>query len=196
MEADMMNYTFDWVYRFYLKQAEATVNRKCKKEDREDVLQLFWMRVARYLPEFDESKGLLRTWLTNLLLQQVIDTWRRSKPAASVVLAIDDEDVGVSEDYQFERQEDVLARLEEIISTMREVETLSPMLKEAILLRHVHGCEYDEMSEKLAVPLGTVKSRVHNALVKVHKKPPTAVAVREYNWKRRHGLIELQADAD
>ncbi len=41
------------------------------------------------------------------------------------------------------------------------LESLSPRLREAFQLRFLHELSYDEISERLGVPGGTVKSRIH-----------------------------------
>jgi RNA polymerase sigma-70 factor (ECF subfamily) len=40
---------------------------------------------------------------------------------------------------------------------------ISPVLREVILLRYFEGHGIEEIAEILSVPVGTVKSRLHNA---------------------------------
>ena len=46
----------------------------------------------------------------------------------------------------------------------KTVERLSPPLKEVVYLRFALDFRLEEMAEALELPLGTVKSRLHNAL--------------------------------
>ncbi|WP_082394111.1 RNA polymerase sigma factor [Bacillus sp. JCM 19034] len=41
------------------------------------------------------------------------------------------------------------------------INTLSPKLREAIILRYVHQLKVEEISKTLGIPVGTVKSRIH-----------------------------------
>jgi len=50
------------------------------------------------------------------------------------------------------------------------ISTLSPEHREAILLRDVEGYSYEEMVAMLAIPLGTVKSRINAARLLLRKE--------------------------
>ena len=50
---------------------------------------------------------------------------------------------------------------------------LSPEHREVILLRFVDGFTMEEIAQSLEVPLGTVKSRTHNAIAKLRNDPET-----------------------
>ena len=43
--------------------------------------------------------------------------------------------------------------------------------REVLLLRFVDGFSLEEVSEALAIPLGTVKSRMHNAIAALRADP-------------------------
>jgi DNA-directed RNA polymerase specialized sigma24 family protein len=44
---------------------------------------------------------------------------------------------------------------------------LSPELREAVILRDLQGLEYSEIREVLAVPEGTVKSRINRGRIEL-----------------------------
>ena len=49
------------------------------------------------------------------------------------------------------------------------LQTLSPELKEAIILRDLEGMAYNEIAELLQIPEGTVKSRINRGRVELAK---------------------------
>jgi RNA polymerase sigma-70 factor (ECF subfamily) len=51
----------------------------------------------------------------------------------------------------------------------KAIEKLPPKFKEVILLRDVQGFAYEEMSQILNIPLGTVKSRVNRGRLKLQE---------------------------
>ena len=51
----------------------------------------------------------------------------------------------------------------------RTIEKLPPKFKEVILLRDVQGFAYEEISQILNIPLGTVKSRVNRGRLKLQE---------------------------
>lgn len=58
----------------------------------------------------------------------------------------------------------VAAKTAQAADQLREALTqLSPLLKEILDLRYFGGCSYQDMAEALAVPVGTVMSRLHAA---------------------------------
>src|SRR5205814_10164534 len=60
------------------------------------------------------------------------------------------------------------AVLSERAESVREaVSRLTPTTRDALVLFYFQGLAYDEIAHALEVPLGTVKSRIHNALSKL-----------------------------
>ncbi len=50
------------------------------------------------------------------------------------------------------------------------IDTLQNKYKEALILRDIEGISYKQIAEILSVPVGTVKSRVNRARIKLQKK--------------------------
>ena len=49
------------------------------------------------------------------------------------------------------------------------VEKLPDFLKQVLILAYYQGLKYREIADILDIPVGTVKSRLHAALVKLHE---------------------------
>jgi RNA polymerase sigma-70 factor (ECF subfamily) len=78
-----------------------------------------------------------------------MDAHRREKPNEALV----------GEPAAVERAED--ARLE----TMRlAIGDLPDVLRETLRLKLAHDLSYDELAEVMAVPIGTIRSRLHHAV--------------------------------
>ena len=52
----------------------------------------------------------------------------------------------------------------------RAVETLSAEQRSVVLLCHYEGLSYPEIAEALGIPVGTVKSRMHNAMHRLREQ--------------------------
>ncbi|MDE5414813.1 RNA polymerase sigma factor [Alkalihalobacterium chitinilyticum] len=50
------------------------------------------------------------------------------------------------------------------------INTLSPKLREAIILRYVHQMKVEEIAKTLGIPVGTVKSRIHKGISNMKHK--------------------------
>ena len=51
----------------------------------------------------------------------------------------------------------------------KAIDKLSPKFRQVILLRDIQGFSYEEISQIVKIPLGTVKSRVNRARLKLQK---------------------------
>ena len=57
-----------------------------------------------------------------------------------------------------------MGRMRKQLDIQAALERLSPKLREVLVLAVHQGCSYDEIAAILSIPVGTVKSRVFNAL--------------------------------
>jgi RNA polymerase sigma-70 factor (ECF subfamily) len=127
----------------------------------EDATQDALVEIYRSLPRF-EGRSRLRTWmfgLTRNVCGQRRRATRRERGGAAgseVLQRIPD----VSLDL-----EGALARREVQDAVRAAIESLGPEHRGVILLREIEGLRYEEIAEVLGVPVGTVRSRLHNARV-------------------------------
>lgn len=131
--------------------------------DVEDLAQETFLRVHRALPRFeDRGPGHLKRWIVTIAARVAIDHLRRKRtPHESF-----DETVhrlptaGTDELAGFRRLgHRVEAALTELGAEQRSV----------LVLRQLHGLEYQEIADALQVDLGTVKSRLHRARAKLQQ---------------------------
>ena len=59
--------------------------------------------------------------------------------------------------------ENELVRRERQKTISAAINSLKPKLREIIILYEINNCSYEEISQKLKCPIGTVKSRLYNA---------------------------------
>ena len=128
--------------------------------DAEDVLQETFAGALRHLRDF-EGRASVKTWLSRILVRQAARCYRsrrrhRATPLDSLSGTSQGRLVGktaTSTENPSDTRIDVLAVLE----------TLSPAHREVIVLRELQGMSYDEIADILAVPGGTVESRLFRA---------------------------------
>jgi RNA polymerase sigma-70 factor (ECF subfamily) len=61
----------------------------------------------------------------------------------------------------------LLARREVQARVRSAIESLGPEHRDVVLLREIEGLRYGEIADILQIPLGTVRSRLHNARVEL-----------------------------
>ena len=130
--------------------------------DAEDLVQETLLRAWRGWAGFTQGSNV-RAWLLTILRNTFVSRWR-SRKREGTSISLDDADphaiyraVG-SQDPEgqfFERVVDaqVLAAVEELPVDFRE----------ALVLSDLEGLPYAEVAEVLAIPIGTVKSRLFRA---------------------------------
>lgn len=142
-------------YRWLLGQYRTRVVRLAAhvlrgSGDAEDVAQDTFVRAFQQLPKF-RGQGRFSAWLFSITVHLCLDR-RRSSHADHEVPA-DAAPETVSADTPPE------TRL--LIETL--LDQLTPPMRAALVLREIEGFEYDEISAALAIPVGTVRSRLHTA---------------------------------
>jgi RNA polymerase sigma-70 factor, ECF subfamily len=127
----------------------------------EDIAQDTMLAVWRKAHLFVESKGSITTWIYTIARNLRIDRLRRHV----VWQDIDDEaDRLVSN----EEAPDVTVSRGEVRDLVRDaLRLLPPEQLEAVQLSYVDGLSHHEISERLKMPLGTVKSRIRLAYQKI-----------------------------
>lgn len=130
----------------------------------EDVTQDVLIEVFRCLPRF-EGRSRLRTWM--LALAHNLCRQRRrgcDGPGRAAFTEATDEVLRTVADATADLDA-LLARRELQVQVRSAIESLGPEHREAVLLREIEGLSYAEIAEVTRVPVGTVRSRLHNARV-------------------------------
>lgn len=131
----------------------------------DDLAQEVFLQVLRSADRF-RGQSRFRTWLYGVA-NHVCRHWVRSTSRRQRVLVEGTgEDSGSAELPQVDERPDALDRLqrEERARSVRDaVAGLSSDHKQVLLLADWEDMSYPEIAEALAIPVGTVKSRVHHA---------------------------------
>ncbi|MEW6653261.1 MAG: sigma-70 family RNA polymerase sigma factor [Bacteroidota bacterium] len=128
-----------------------------------DVFVIIWRKISK----FDMKDGNVYTWLVTIARNKAVDSLRRERVAGQTVQLYDDE----YEDYfilpTFEKNIDSLdfrtafaikPKIEKALSKLTDTQ------KYVLHLAYYEGYSVDEISDKLNVPIETVRSKVMNAL--------------------------------
>ncbi|BFM12872.1 sigma-70 family RNA polymerase sigma factor [Simiduia litorea] len=129
----------------------------------EELVQEVMIKVWQRAGQFDAKKSSASTWLYTIARNSRIDWLRRQANAVTEELAADDL-------YEDETSETPFSLLQHHRQHNSVHDALAGLPDEqALVLRKVYmeGLSHSEVSEDLALPLGTVKSRVRLALKKL-----------------------------
>jgi RNA polymerase sigma-70 factor (ECF subfamily) len=128
----------------------------------QDLTQEVFLRVFRTLKSFHSTEGSFGTWLARVTRNLLIDNYRRTRQER-VTDSIEEqlpmlEQVGPGVSA---RPDQALAGREASEILQVALQRLSPELREAVILRDLQEMEYREIADVLAIPEGTVKSRIN-----------------------------------
>jgi RNA polymerase sigma-70 factor (ECF subfamily) len=164
----------------------------------EDVLQETLLRVHTRCHLYRNGRPV-RPWLYAIAAHQAIDAQRRSRRHSLVSLhqPADRRDtystdfVGALVDLA---ASNAPPPLEALIEAERQTwvrESVSRMpdaMRQTLILAYYQGLKYTEIANLLAIPLGTVKSRVHAAIAWLRERAEAGQPVRRPTPSLRHGL--------
>ena len=135
--------------------------------DAKDLAQEAFIRVYRAFSRIDPQANL-ESWLYRIVTNLYIDMLRRRPKVriesldAPLVTAKGDEVSREVPDESADPEETVLnTQLDADIQ--RALAALSVDLRMVVVLSDIEGRSYEEISEALRIPVGTVKSRLHRA---------------------------------
>ncbi len=129
----------------------------------EEVAQEVFLEVWRTATRFDTERGAASTWILTMAHRRAIDRVRSAQAAHDR-----DERVAVRDQppaYD-EVADQVETRLEHE-QVRRCLTTLTDLQRESVRLAYYSGYTYREVAELLGVPLGTIKTRLRDGLIRL-----------------------------
>jgi RNA polymerase sigma-70 factor (ECF subfamily) len=130
-------------------------------ETAEDITQDTMLAIWRKAHLFVEQKGSITTWIYTIARNLRIDRLRRQ------VVWLDIEEEAERLESADEPADITVARGEIQDRVRGALSLLPPEQFEAVQLSYVEGLSHHEISERLNMPLGTVKSRIRLAYQKI-----------------------------
>jgi RNA polymerase sigma-70 factor (ECF subfamily) len=132
--------------------------REAAEELTQDVILTAWRKAAR----FDASRGRLSTWLITIAHNLAVDRLRRETGVTRPTLVLVDE---VPEQSGIDEEAAMLER----DAAMRALDSLSDAERRLLARAYFRGLTAREIAEADGIPLGTVKTRLRAALIKVRR---------------------------
>lgn len=136
-------------FRFTNRRAEA-----------EDLTQEILIRVYQNLRSYRPEAGSFQNWILRVARNLIIDHYRQVRRIPKTGGSEELETINIT-DERIPSPQRAAEQVEASRFLQDGIQSLSPELKEAIVLRELEGMSYSDMAEVLNVPEGTVKSRIN-----------------------------------
>ncbi len=159
------NSAFQYLYNNY-KGALFTIVKQIITDDviAGDVLQEAFIMAWKNIEKYDAAKGRLFTWLYNVTRNCAINTLR------SKSYKIEQKNDSIENYVNYLDQRDTQVININQIGLRKQVYQLKEDYKNVLELSYFNGFTHEEIAKTLAIPLGTVKTRLRNALIELRKQ--------------------------
>ena len=134
------------------------------RADAEDIVQEVFAQVWGQAKRYDPSRGAVAAWILTLARSRAIDRLRarRARPEAAAEPGAAERvpDAAANQDLE-------LLSAEQVLRLQRALEGLPEAQREALELAYYEGLTHAEVAVRLAEPLGTIKTRIRQAVIKL-----------------------------
>ena len=139
-------------------------------EEAEDVtLDVFW-QIWRQAGRYDPSRGAPPAWIFTVARSRAIDRLRARQRREDRTLSFDDPEMKL-DPLDEQATPDQVASFRQTRDAVREaMKVLSPVQREAVEMAFFKGLTHVEIAEKLGQPLGTIKTRIRQGLIRLRQQ--------------------------
>lgn len=152
-------------YRFLIERYEDKISRYVKRisgvapESVEDIVQDVFLKVYININSYDPEKSF-SSWIYRIAHNETINFWRRNKRKNDLVISLENENaLGNMSDHHNVANE-VYGKINSGF-VRGELDSLSERYRAAITMKYAEEASYKEISEKLAIPIGTVGTLIN-----------------------------------
>ena len=159
------NQAFSFLYDHYAG-ALYSIIRQIVTDNNElagDVLQEVFINIYRKIDSYDQAKGRLFTWMLNIARNASIDTLR-SKSYQNA-----QKNQELPENVHKGAAGQTTLQNVDNIGLRKVLEKLKPEHRVLVDLAYFKGFTHEEIAEIMTIPLGTVKTRIRNALLQLRE---------------------------
>jgi RNA polymerase sigma-70 factor (ECF subfamily) len=129
----------------------------------EEVTQEVFLEIWQQAAKFDANRGSGMAWVLTMAHRRAIDRIRASQKSHERDLKIGIRDMERDFDHVSEAVE-IRVENERVKTAMSR---LTPLQREAVILAYYGGYSHSEMADILGIPLGTVKTRLRDGMIRL-----------------------------
>jgi len=162
---DRDNQAFGYLYDNYAGALYSIIKQIItdNNELASDVLQEVFINIYRKIDTYDQTKGRLFTWMLNIARNASIDTLRSKSYQNTQKNQELPDNV-----YKGAGNQTTQMNVDNI-GLKRVLEKLKPEHRVLVELAYFKGFTHEEIADIMNIPLGTVKTRIRNALLQLRE---------------------------
>jgi RNA polymerase sigma-70 factor (ECF subfamily) len=137
------------------------------RSDAEDVVQEVFVRLWRTAGRYDPKRAALVTWVMLLARRHMVDRLRRLKARVRTSAL---EESWSPAPVPADRGAPSMEHDERFVAVMQRIEKLPDLQKTVVTRAYLNGQTLKQIGKELNIPLGTIKSALSRALVRLREK--------------------------
>ena len=124
----------------------------------QEVMSTVWLKSNQY----NSSKSAVSTWIYTIARNKKVDFYRKNSKTG-----FNEEDI---REFLYNKNEDIKINKDEIQDQVNKInQELDKDQRKMIKMNFFENKSHKKIAEELEIPLGTVKSRIRNILIKMQK---------------------------
>lgn len=136
------------------------------RADADDVVQEVFVRLWRTASRYDPKRAALVTWVMLLARRMMVDRLRRMRARVKPSLL----EEGWSPPSSVQEPKAALEQNERFGAVMERIEKLPELQKTVVKRAYLNGQTLKQIGTELDIPLGTIKSALSRALVRLRER--------------------------
>lgn len=150
---------FNYLYANYGNVLFGVIKRIIfDEETSQDVLQETFVKIWNHIGQYDPAKGRIYTWMINIARNTSIDKLRSKGEIMKAKIQTGEDIVNTAGSNMKTEQATDAIGLQNLIASLK------PEYQTIVQLAYFRGYTLDEVSKTLEIPLGTVKTRMRQAI--------------------------------
>lgn len=143
------------------------------RPEAEDAVQEVFVRLWKTAGRYDETRSALVTWVMLIARRHLVDKLRRSRARVKAT-SLDQPQVPLTAAAESKNTMDQDERLKAL---MKRIEALPELQRTVVTRAYLGGQTLRQIGEELNTPLGTVKSALSRALVRLRERSGEELAL-------------------
>lgn len=139
------------------------------RADLDDAVQEVFVELWKAASKFDPNVASERSFIAMIARRRLIDRGRRERTRIASTVNAGDFDSTFSRSSNDEAPSRPMERREESAMAAAAIRRLSPEQQQALRMSIYDGLSHQEISDKLNMPLGTVKTNLRRGLIRIRE---------------------------
>ena len=139
------------------------------REETEDLLQEIFVQAWQKADQYDPGRGTVYSFLATMARNKAIDRTRSRafKNSEKDDYVINDDEYSFNLSTENPNPEESMELTERAVSVRKALAELNEKEREVLYISYFHGLSQSEIADKIEIPLGTVKYRMRQGMIKL-----------------------------